>query len=132
MTVNLKAIICVSDDGESKSNNMRIFCNEHAIKQKFACPYTPEHNAPIERLFRTLNMMCNTMLQEKHMKEEMWQYAHNQQETLIHTAAKRLRNVLMELNHPSNMFEYSVQKHTYIFHMNNRPRCMAQRQLKEH
>ena len=55
----------ISENGEFKSNNMKAFCANNGIRQNFTCPYTPEHNAPIERLFRTLDMMCNAMMIEK-------------------------------------------------------------------
>ena len=66
----------ISDNGEFKSNDMKMFCNENGIKQNFTCPYTPEHNAPIERLFRILDMMCNAMMAEKSLKQGLWQYVH--------------------------------------------------------
>ena len=52
----------ISDNGEFKYNNMKEFCANNWNRQTFTCPYTPEHNAPIERLFRTLDMMCNAMM----------------------------------------------------------------------
>ena len=66
----------ISDNGEFKSNDMKMFCNDNGIKQNFTCPYTPEHNAPIERLFRTLDMMCNAMMAEKNLRQGLWQYVH--------------------------------------------------------
>ena len=66
----------VSDNGEFKSNAMRDLCLNVGVRQNFTCPYTPEHNAPIERLFRTLDMMTNATMVEKKMKPELWQYVH--------------------------------------------------------
>ena len=66
----------ISDNGEFTSNNMKEFCANNGIRQHFTCLYTPEHNAPIERLFRTLDMMCNAMMIEKNLNQELWQYVH--------------------------------------------------------
>ena len=66
----------LSDNGKLKSNNKMTSCNDNGIKQNFTCPYTPEHIAPIECLFRTLDMMCNAMMAEKNLKQGLWQYVH--------------------------------------------------------
>ena len=42
----------------------------------FTCPYTPEHNGLIERLWRTLHTMASTMMNEKNVKTELWEEAH--------------------------------------------------------
>ena len=79
----------VSDNGEFKSNAMREFCLSVGVKQNFTCPYTPEHNAPIERLFRTLDMMTNAMMVEKKMKPELWEYVHEASAYLYNRLPRR-------------------------------------------
>jgi len=69
-------ITIVSDNGEFKSVRVKEFLSAHGIRQLFTCPYTPEHNGLIERLWRTLHSMASTMMYEKHVLPELWEEAH--------------------------------------------------------
>ena len=58
-----------SDHGEFKTNDMSPCCINNNIKLNFTCPYTPDNNAPFERLLRTLDILFNAMMVEKDLKE---------------------------------------------------------------
>jgi len=66
----------ISDNGEFKSNRVKEFLSMHGVRQLFTCPYTPEHNGLIERLWRTLHTMASTMLNEKRVRPDLWEEAH--------------------------------------------------------
>jgi len=69
-------ITIISDNGEFKSQRVKSFLSSHGIRQMFTCPYTPEHNGLIERLWRTLHTMASTMMNEKRVKPDLWEEAH--------------------------------------------------------
>jgi len=69
--------VIISDNGEFKSDRVHEFLANHGIRQMFTCPYTPEHNGLIERLWRTLHTMASAMMNEKHVMPELWEEAHN-------------------------------------------------------
>ena len=69
-------ITIISDNGEFKSQRVKSFLSSHGIRQLFTCPYTPEHNGLIERLWRTLHSMASTMMNEKNVKPDLWEEAH--------------------------------------------------------
>ena len=57
----------LSDTGEFKSNRVKQFLSSHGVRQMFTCPYKPEHNGLIERLWQTFHTMASTMMNEKHV-----------------------------------------------------------------
>ena len=123
----------ISDNGEFKCIRMEVFCNSNKIKQYFTCPYTPEHNAPIERVFRALGNMCNTMLREKELDVDLWEYAH-ETAVYIYNRLPR-RNIKQEgTKSPEEMF-YGIKpslKHVRIFGSKAFVHISEQTRLKNH
>ena len=71
----LGQVTLVGDSGEAKSDNMRKILAQHAIKQVFTSYNTPEQNAVIERVWRTLGEMATCMLLDADLPETYWEEA---------------------------------------------------------
>jgi hypothetical protein len=72
---DLGQVILVADQGESKSDKLRVLLAKHGIKQVFTSANTPEQNALIERVWRTLGEMATCMLTEAKLSEVFWEEA---------------------------------------------------------
>ena len=62
-------VTLVGDSGEAKSKHMKILLASYAIKQIFTSYNTPEQNAIMERVWRTLGEMATCMLLDAELPE---------------------------------------------------------------
>ena len=68
-------VILVGDSGEAKSNKMKVLLAQKAIKQVFTSYNTPEQNAIMDRVWRTLGELATCMLLDAGLPETYWQEA---------------------------------------------------------
>ena len=68
-------VTLVGDSGEAKSKNMKSLLVNYAIKQIFTSYNTPEQNALMERVWRTLGEMATCMLLDAELPETFWEEA---------------------------------------------------------
>jgi hypothetical protein len=66
-------IILFSDMGEAHSEAVRETCAEYGVSRQTTAGYTPEHNAFIERWFRTNAEMSRCQMQQFDMEETFWE-----------------------------------------------------------
>jgi hypothetical protein len=71
----LGVAILVADGGELHSKNAEKLCAIHNVIQKFTCYNTPENNAIIERVWRTIAEMAIAMLADSDLPEPFWEEA---------------------------------------------------------
>ena len=72
---DLGDFIMQSDNGEFRSNIIESFINEKGGKVFHSCSYTPETQAIIERLWRTITELASTMLSVARLPEPYWEEA---------------------------------------------------------
>ena len=66
-------IVLFSDMGEAHSEVVRNICAEYGVLRQTTACYTPEHNAFIERWFRTNAEMFRCQMQQFDMEETFWE-----------------------------------------------------------
>ena len=66
-------IILMSDLGEAHTNKIIKLCRKHVILKQSTAGYTPQHNAFVERWFRTVGEMSRSQLLQFDMEEEFWE-----------------------------------------------------------
>ena len=71
----LGKIFVHSDDGEFNGEKTQAFILNHGIYSMLVCPYTPQHNGIIERVWRTLMSATVALLLTAGLGEEYWQEA---------------------------------------------------------
>ena len=71
----LGKIFVHSDNGEFNSEKMQAFLLTHGIYSMLVCPYTPQHNGIIERVWQTLMSATVALLLTAGLGEEYWQEA---------------------------------------------------------
>ena len=72
---NLGMIFVHTDDGEFNSKDIYEFLLRHGVYSMLTCPYTPEHNAVIERIWRTIIEAAFAMMLTAELPEMFWQEA---------------------------------------------------------
>ena len=73
----LKEFIIQSDNGECRSDKIIEYLNSVGGDLWTCCAYTPEIMAFIERLWGIINSMATSMLAEKGLPSEYWDFAQN-------------------------------------------------------
>ena len=63
----------MSDLGEAHSNKIIKLCRKHGILKQSTAGYNPQHNAFVERWFRTVGEMSRSQLLQFDMEEELWE-----------------------------------------------------------
>ena len=71
----LGKIFVHSDNGEFNSEKTQAFLLKHGIYSMLVCPYTPQHNGIIERVWQTLMSATVALLLTAGLGEEYWQEA---------------------------------------------------------
>ena len=123
----------ISDNGEFETFIMDTFSTNNKIKQQHTCSYTSEHNALIERIFRTLDNICNTMLREKELDVDLWEYAH-ETAVYLYNRLPRRNTKLEGYKSPEELF-YGIKpslKHVRIFGSKAFVHIPEQTRLKDH
>ena len=65
----------MSDLGEAHSKKVINLCNKYGIVKQATAGYTPQHNAMVERWFRTNGEMSRCQLSQFNVEEEFWEDA---------------------------------------------------------
>ena len=65
-------ILRTYNGGEYKSNEFKIFCENHGIKHEFTVPYSPQQNGKAERLNRTLIETSRCLLHDANLEKRFW------------------------------------------------------------
>ena len=68
-------LFLTTDLGEGHSNKVINLCNKYGIVKQSTAGYTPDHNAFVERWFRTIGEMSRCQLAQFGMEEEYWEDA---------------------------------------------------------
>jgi hypothetical protein len=63
----------MTDLGEAHSKKAIALCAKYGIVKQATAGYTPDHNAFVERLFRTVGEMSQCQLAQFGMKGELWE-----------------------------------------------------------
>jgi len=72
---DLGVISLIADGGELHSLKTRRLCALYDVSQGFTCTNTPENNAIIERVWRTVDEMACCMLEDSKKPEPYWEEA---------------------------------------------------------
>ncbi|WVZ24094.1 hypothetical protein V8G54_002638 [Vigna mungo] len=65
-------ILRTDGGGEFTSHAFELFCQEKGITHEVTAPYTPQHNALVERRNRTIMNMARCLLKEKELPQNLW------------------------------------------------------------
>jgi hypothetical protein len=68
-------LFLMSDLGKSHSKKVTRMCNKYGIVKQSTAGHTLQHNAFVERWFRTIGEMSRCQLSEFNMEEEFWEDA---------------------------------------------------------
>ena len=64
-----------TDNGEFNSKEIHDYLLVHGVYSMLTCPYTPQHNAVIERIWRTITEAAIALLLTAELPETYWQEA---------------------------------------------------------
>ena len=72
---NLGMTFVHTDNGEFNSKDIYEFLLRHGVYSMLTCPCTPEHNAVIERIWRTISEAAIAMMLTAELPGMFWQEA---------------------------------------------------------
>jgi transposase InsO family protein len=66
-----------SDQGEYRSHRIRILCHKLGFTQRFSAPHRKHQNGPVERSWRYITPLANSMLSDSQVPSKLWAEAVN-------------------------------------------------------
>ena len=71
-------LFLMTDLGEARSKKAIALCAKYGIVKQATAGYTPDHNAFVEKFYRTVGEMSRCQLAQFSIEEELWEDSRTQ------------------------------------------------------